>query len=154
MTFRNSCYNYHTMIKIYTSPSCSSCRKVKKWFHEQNIPFVEKNIFAATLNENELKEILIKSENGTEDIISSRSKIVKESGVDLESMTINELINFIRNNPSVLKRPIMVDDNKIQVGYNPEEITVFIPQAKRIAQWACQNCPKLDSCDHIKNEDA
>lgn len=140
------------MIKIYTSPSCSSCRKVKKWFIEQNIPFIEKNIFAATLNENELKEILIKSENGTEDIISPRSKIVKESGVDLESMTIKELIEFIRSNPSVLKRPIMVDDNKIQVGYNPEEITVFIPQAKRLAMWACEQCPKLENCDHKKDE--
>lgn len=142
------------MIKIYTSPSCSSCRKVKKWFNEQNIPYVEKNIFAATLNENELKDILVKSENGTEDIISPRSKIVKESGVNLESMTVKELIDFIRNNPSVLKRPIMVDDNKIQVGYNPEEITVFIPHAKRLAMWACQKCPKIDSCDHIKDEEA
>ena len=141
------------MIKIYTSPSCSSCRKVKKWFKDQNIPYVEKNIFAASLNENELKEILIKSENGTEDIISPRSKIVKESGVDLESMTIKELISFIKNNPSVLKRPIMVDDNKIQVGYNPEEIRVFIPHARRIAEWACQNCPKLESCDHKKDEE-
>lgn len=141
------------MIKIYTSPSCSSCRKVKKWFKDQDIPYVEKNIFAATLNENDLKEILIKSENGTEDIISPRSKIVKESGVDLESMTIKELISFIRENPSVLKRPIMVDDNKIQVGYNPEDIRVFIPHARRLAEWACQNCPKLDSCDHKKDEE-
>lgn len=140
------------MIKIYTSPSCSSCRKVKKWFQEQEIPYVEKNIFAATLNENELKEILIKSENGTEDIISTKSKIVKESGVDLDNMTIKELIEFIRNNPSILKRPIMVDDNKIQVGYNPEDIRVFIPHARRLAEWACENCPHLDSCDHKKDE--
>ena len=140
------------MIKIYTSPSCSSCRKVKKWFNEQNIPYVEKNIFAATLNENELKEILIKSENGTEDIISTRSKIVKESGVDLENMTISELITFIKDNPSILKRPIMVDDNKIQVGYNPEEITVFIPQARRLAELACLSCPKINNCAHKKDE--
>ncbi len=140
------------MIKIYTSPSCSSCRKVKKWFNEQKIPYVEKNIFAATLNENELKEILIKSENGTEDIISTRSKIVKESGVDLENMTISELITFIKDNPSVLKRPIMVDDNKIQVGYNPEEITVFIPQARRLAELACLSCPKINNCAHKKDE--
>ena len=142
------------MIKIYTSPSCSSCRKVKQWFKEQKIPYVEKNIFAATLNENELKEILMKSENGTEDIISSRSKIVKESGVDLESMTIKELIEFIRANPSALKRPIMVDDNKIQVGYNPEDIRVFIPRARRIAEWACQKCPKYTDCDYKQDEEA
>lgn len=140
------------MIKIYTSPSCSSCRKVKKWFKEQKIPFVEKNIFSATLNENELKEILVKSENGTEDIISTRSKVVKDSGVKIEDLTIKELIEFIRQNPSVLKRPIMVDDNKIQVGYNPDDITVFIPQAKRIAAWACETCPQIKDCDHKKDE--
>ena len=140
------------MIKIYTSPSCSSCRKVKKWFQEQEIPFVEKNIFASTLDEKELKDILYKSENGTDDIISPRSKIVKESGVDLDNMSVSELISFIRENPSILKRPIMVDDTKIQVGYNPEDIRVFIPRARRIAEWACEQCPDHDKCQHIKDE--
>ena len=137
------------MIKIYTSPSCSSCRKVKKWFLEQNIPFIEKNIFVATLNEQELTDILMKSENGTDDIISKKSKIVKESGLDIDSMTVKELITFIKDNPSVLKRPIMVDDSKIQVGYNPDEIRVFIPHARRLAEWACKekDCPHYHECD-------
>ncbi len=141
------------MIKIYTSPSCSSCRKVKKWFDEQKIPYVEKNIFVATLNEKELTEILAKTENGTDDIISTRSKIVKENGLDLDNMTIKELIAFIRENPSVLKRPIMIDDRKLQVGYNPDDIRVFIPRAQRIAQWECQagRCPKYEECEHIKD---
>lgn len=139
------------MIKIYTSPSCSSCRKVKKWFDDQEIPYVEKNIFAATLREEELKDILEKSENGTEDIISSRSKIIKESNIDIDSMSVKELIQFIRENPSVLKRPIMVDDRKIQVGYDPEEITVFIPRAKRLANYSCSpdGCPKYMDCEHV-----
>ena len=138
-----------TMIKIYTSPSCSSCRKAKDFFKKEEIPYQEKNIFVATLNDEELKDILTKSENGTEDIISTRSKIIKEKNVDLESMTIKELIAFIRENPSVLRRPIMVDDRKIQVGYNPEEIRVFIPHEKRVAEWSCRkvDCPSYDSCE-------
>ncbi|MBO6262499.1 MAG: transcriptional regulator Spx [Bacilli bacterium] len=138
------------MIKIYTSPSCSSCRKVKKWFMDQDIPFIEKNIFVATLNEKELTDILMKSENGTEDIISTKSKIVKENNLDIDSMTVKELIAFIKDNPSVLKRPIIVDDHRIQVGYNPDEIRSFIPHARRLAEWACKNdnCPKYDECGH------
>lgn len=149
-------YYFITMIRIYTSPSCSSCRKVKAWFKEQKIPFIEKNIFVSALNENELKDILMKSENGTDDIIATKSKIVKESKVDINSMTIKELISFIKENPSVLKRPIMVDDNKIQVGYNPDEIRIFIPQARRLAEWACKHeeCPKYDNCDHGKEKAA
>ena len=106
------------MIKIYTSPSCSSCRKVKKWFEEQNIPFVEKSIFSPTLNVNDLREILEKTENGTEDIISERSKIVQENHIDFEDMKVSELLDFIKENPSVLKRPIIVDTTRIQVGFN------------------------------------
>lgn len=138
------------MIKIYTTPSCSSCRKAKKFFNDENIPYLEKNIFVTDLNEEELKDILMKSENGTDDIISSRSKIIKESGVDLDSMTISELISFIRKNPSILKRPIMVDESKIQVGYNEEEIRVFIPHERRLREWACkkEECPAFSTCNN------
>ncbi|MFA5485481.1 MAG: Spx/MgsR family RNA polymerase-binding regulatory protein [Bacilli bacterium] len=119
------------MIKIYTSPSCSSCRKVKQWFDEQQIPYEEHNIFSASLSEEELKEILYKSENGTEDIISTRSKVIKEKNIDINSLTMSEVVKFIKENPSVLKRPIMVDTNRIQVGYNSEEIMTFIPRERR-----------------------
>ncbi len=141
------------MIKIYTSPSCSSCRKVKKWFEEQQIPFEERNIFNAALDPVELKEILFKSENGTEDIISERSKIVKEKKVNVEDMTISEMISFIRENPSVLKRPIVVNDRRIQVGYNEEEIRSFIPQARRIFEKHCNadECPDFNSCPHARD---
>lgn len=128
------------MIKIYVSPSCSSCKKVKKWFDDQKIPYEEKNIFGSNLKEEELKDILLKSENGTSDIISKRSKVIKENNVDVDDMTISEMISFIRKNPSVLKRPIMVDDHRIQVGYNKEEITTFIPRARRFQQIYCDTC--------------
>ena len=139
------------MIKIYTSPSCSSCRKVKKWFEEKNIPFVEKSIFSPNLNVNDLREILEKTENGTEDIISERSKIVQENHIDFEDMKVSELLDFIKENPSVLKRPIIVDTTRIQVGFNDEEIRSFIPAARRIAEFACskENCPKFETCEHL-----
>lgn len=144
------------MIVIYTSPSCSSCRKVKKWFEEQKIPYREKNIFSTALNSEELKNLLKNSENGTEDIISTRSKIIKEGNIDIDSMSINELVEFIKKNPSILKRPIITSDHKMQVGYNEEEITLFIPKARRIAMMACprsqlcEGCPG-EMCEENKN---
>ena len=113
------------------------------------IPFKEKNIFGSVLNPAELKDILAKSENGTDDIISKRSNIIKNSNIDIDSMSINELIQFIKENPSILKRPIIVDDRRIQVGYNSEEIRTFIPAAKRIAM---RNCPHSEHCDNCKKE--
>lgn len=126
------------MIRIYTAPSCASCRKVKAWLKEHNIPYVEKNIFSTLLREDELRELLERSENGTDDIISKRSKIMKEGNVDIDDMSVNELIKFIQENPSILKRPIIIDERRFQVGYNAEEIRAFIPRELR----------KLAECDH------
>jgi len=144
------------MIKVYTTPSCSSCRKAKKFFDKEKIPYLEKNIFVSELNENELKDMLEKSENGTDDIISKRSKVIQEKKVNVDGMTISQLIKFIRENPSVLKRPIMVDDTKVQVGYNEEEITVFIPHEKRLKEWSCKktDCPAFSTCKDENNAKA
>ena len=119
------------MIRIYTAPSCASCRKVKAWIKENDLPFVEKNIFSTSLHKEELQELLARSENGTDDIISKRSKVIKEQNIDVEDMSVNELISFIQDNPSILKRPIMLDDRRFQVGYNSEEIRAFIPRNLR-----------------------
>ena len=136
------------MIRIFVSPSCSSCRKVKKWFDEQRIPYELVNIFSPSFSSNDIKELIVKSENGTDDIISKRSKIVQEQDIDFDEMTISQLIEFIRKNPSILKRPIIVDDHRLQVGYNEEEISTFIPMAQRIAQLACtKECPNWGKCD-------
>lgn len=119
------------MIKLYTAPSCASCRKAKQWLKENDIPYVEKNIFATNLRKEELQELLERSENGTDDIISKRSKVIKDNLVDVEDMTVNELITFIQDNPSILKRPIMLDERRFQVGYNSEEIRAFMPRDLR-----------------------
>ena len=75
------------MIVVYTSPGCASCRKVKQWLKDRNLKFIEKNIFSTLLNENEIRHLLMRSENGTEDIISKRSKIIQERQIDVEEMS-------------------------------------------------------------------
>ncbi len=134
------------MITIYYSPSCSSCRKVRKWFDEQHIPYVAKDIFSS-LTENDIKNLIVKSIDGTDEIISRRSKIIQENHIDFDSMKVSELVAFIKKNPSVLKRPIIVDDKRLQVGYNEEEIDIFLPQARRMAYMFCKECPKHDDCE-------
>lgn len=134
------------MIKLYTSPSCSSCRKVKKYFKQYNIEYVEKNILTTPLTKDDIFKMLINSENGFDDIISTRSNIFKEKGAEIEKMKMHDLIEFIINNPSVLKRPIIVTDYEIQVGYNDDDIELFLPQEIRDRE--CVNCKEPDKCEY------
>ncbi len=137
------------MITIYTSPSCLSCRKVKKYFNDNNIKFNEKNIFTNRLTREDIMKMLINSENGFEDIISLRSKVFKELNVDIEAMNLQELITFIIDHPSILKRPIIVTDKDIQVGYNEEDITLFLPPEIRHCPFS--GCLGTSSCEYDKN---
>lgn len=144
------------MIRIYISPSCSSCRKVKEWFKEQNIPFETKSILSGQLTKKDIKDIIKKTLDGTDEIISKRSKVIKENNIDIDSMSFNELVDFIYENPSCLKRPIIVTDSRIQVGYNSEEIRSFIPKARRIFRENCtpENCPDYYTCkDRLSREE-
>ncbi len=139
------------MLVIYTSPGCASCRKAKQWLKDHDMPFTEKNIFSTILNEKEIRFLLERSENGTDDIISKRSKIIRDSGIDIESMSINELVRFVQLNPSVLKRPIMMDERRFMVGYDDEEIGVFVPaQLRTLQDSLCPECPEYDTCGKVR----
>lgn len=116
------------MILLYSSPGCASCRKVRQWLKDNNLKFTEKNIFTSKLSDEEIKHLLMRSVNGTDDIISKRSKVMKESKLDLGDLTMKELITFIQRHPSALKRPIVMSDNSFLVGYDDEEINTFLPK--------------------------
>ena len=141
------------MIVVYTSPGCASCRKVKKWLKDHDLKFIEKNIFTTLLNETEITHLLQRSENGTEDIISKRSKIIQESKIDLDSMSITQLVDFVRKNPSVLKRPIILDEKNFQVGFDEEEIDAFIPdELRKLASNVFnKECPNWEGCQKVRN---
>lgn len=119
------------MISLYTTPSCTSCRKARAWLTENELPFKERNIFSDPLNSDELMEILSLTKNGTGDIISTRSKVYQKLDIDLEELKLEELLSLIEQYPNLLKRPIILDENKLQVGYNEEDIRKFVPRNLR-----------------------
>ncbi|SDQ50959.1 transcriptional regulator SpxA [Carnobacterium viridans] len=119
------------MVTLYTSPSCTSCRKARAWLEENNITYKERNIFSEPLTIGEIKSILRMTEDGTEEIISTRSKVFQELNVDLDDLPLNELFDLIQDNPGLLRRPIMVDEKRLQVGYNEDEIRRFLPREVR-----------------------
>lgn len=119
------------MVTLYTSPSCTSCRKARAWLKEHNIPFSERNIFSEPLNINEIKQILQMTEDGTEEIISKRSKVYQDLNVDLDDLPLKTLFDLIQKNPGLLRRPIIMDEKRLQVGYNDDEIRRFLPREVR-----------------------
>jgi regulatory protein spx len=104
------------------------------WFNSYGVPFEEHNILTQPMTAEDLKSILAKTENGTEDIISTRSKVFQKLNVDVDELTMNQLISLISEHPSLLRRPIIVDEKRMQIGFNEDEIRAFLPRSYRQAE--------------------
>ena len=122
------------MINLYLSPSCTSCRKARAWLDSYGVAYEEHNILTQPMTSDDLKAILSKTENGTEDIISTRSKVFQKLNVDVDDLTINQLLVLISEHPSLLRRPIIMDDKRMQIGFNEDKIRAFLPRSYRQAE--------------------
>lgn len=118
-------------VKIYTQSSCSSSRKAIKWLKENNIPYVEKRISSQPLTLAEFKNILRMTEDGTDEIIATNSNDFKKLDVEIDQLSIQELYELIKEHPRLLRSPILIDEKRLQVGYNEMDIRRFIPRKVR-----------------------
>ncbi|MGX7075688.1 transcriptional regulator SpxA [Globicatella sanguinis] len=124
------------MVTLYVTPSCTSCRKARAWLEENNIPYQERNIFTEPLTLNEIKAILRMTEEGTEDIVSTRSKAYAELNIDISEMPLNDFFDLVQKEPGLLRRPIMIDEKRLQIGFNEDEIRRFLPREVRALELA------------------
>lgn len=121
-------------VTIYGA-ACSSTRKAKQWFSKHGVKYVERNIIKEPLTVSELQGILRMTVDGTDEIISTRSKIYKDLDLDIEILPLQELLELIHEHPRLLRSPIMVDEKRLQVGYHEEDIRQFLPRKTREYQW-------------------
>ena len=119
------------MVTLYTTPSCGSCRKAKAWLEEHQIDYIERNILSHPLTIDEIKSILRMTEEGTSEIISTNSKAYQDLKVDIETLPLNQLYKLIIEHPTMVRRPIILDEKRLQVGYNEDEIRRFLPRKIR-----------------------
>lgn len=120
------------MITIYTSHNSNSSRKAKAWLRKYQLPFIEQNVFTAPLSYTAFKEILARTENGTTDIISTRSKAYRQLKPLLDDdLSLRQLYDLIRDYPGLLRRPLIIDERRLQIGYNVDDIRQFLPSKIR-----------------------
>ncbi|EHL95177.1 Spx/MgsR family RNA polymerase-binding regulatory protein [Lentilactobacillus parafarraginis] len=121
------------MLNLYVAPSSASSRKARKWLMDHGIDFKERNITRIPLNADEIKRILRLTENGSEDIISTRSNAFRKLHVNLDSLTVSQLIELMVQHPDLIRRPLIFNDEQLQVGFSEEDIRSFLPRSVREA---------------------
>ncbi|KRL68630.1 ArsC family transcription regulator [Lentilactobacillus diolivorans DSM 14421] len=119
------------MLSLLITPSSTSSRKARKWLVDHDIPFNERNMARHPLNGDEIKELLSLTENGCWDLVSRQSETFKRLNVGIEKLHLSQFIELLVAHPQILKRPILVDHEKLQIGFNEDEIRSFLPRELR-----------------------
>ncbi|PUB12581.1 Spx/MgsR family transcriptional regulator [Paenisporosarcina sp. OV554] len=58
-------------VEFYTYPSCTSCRKTKKWLIDNQVIFEERHLFRQTPTVEELKLLLTLTSEGLDEILAT-----------------------------------------------------------------------------------
>jgi Arsenate reductase and related proteins, glutaredoxin family len=120
------------MIRLYYGSSSTSSRMAYAWFKNRALEIsIRKTKY---ISKEDLLHILRLSNNGFSDILKSGNKSTSKIQQKIEllkEMKFNDGLNYIMENPEVLRVPIIFDEKKLLIGYNSEEIRKFTPALYR-----------------------
>lgn len=104
-------------------PKCSTCQKAKKWLDEHNIEYTQRHIAEDNPSYEELKEWYDESGLPLKKFFNTSGMLYKEMQLKdkLPSMPEEEQLELLASNGMLVKRPIVVKDNIVLVGFKEAE---------------------------------
>ena len=103
-------------------PKCSTCKKAKKWLEENNIEFIDRNIVEETPTVQELNAWFKESGQEMKKWFNTSGLKYKELNLKekLSTMTKKEQIELLASDGMLIKRPLLVSDKGIFIGFREE----------------------------------
>ena len=104
-------------------PKCSTCQKAKKWLESNNIEFEDRHIVEETPTVGELKKWIPTSNKDIKSWFNTSGLKYKELNLKekLSEMTEEEKIKLLASDGMLIKRPLIVSDDKILIGFKEQE---------------------------------
>ena len=113
------------MIKIYHNPRCSKSRQGLEILEKSGKEFEVVRYLDAVPSPEELTEIIRLLNITPIQLVRKTEKIWKENFKGKE-LTDTEVISAMVNNPKLIERPIVINNNKAVIGRPPENILPLI----------------------------
>lgn len=104
-------------------PKCSTCQKAKKWLDEHNVEYTERHIVESNPSYEELKLWHEKSGLALKKFFNTSGLFYKELQLKdkLPEMSEEEQLKLLATKGMLVKRPIVVEGDKVLVGFRESE---------------------------------
>ena len=106
-------------MKFICYPKCTTCQKAKKWLDDNNVEYELRDIKLNNPTFEELKEWHEKSGLPLKKFFNTSGLLYKslELKNKLPQMTDDEMLNLLSTDGMLVKRPLLVNENFVLVGF-------------------------------------
>lgn len=104
-------------------PKCTTCQKAKKWLDAQGIHYTDRAIKDDNPTYEELKAWHAKSGLPLRKFFNTSGLLYKSMQLKdkLPAMSEEEQLRLLASDGMLVKRPIIVDEDKVLIGFKPDE---------------------------------
>ena len=113
------------MITFIQYPKCSTCRRAKKHLEDAGIAFQDRHIVEENPTEEELAKWIGMSGLPVKKFFNTSGMKYKELGLKdrLPDMSEEEQIRLLAGDGMLVKRPLLIDGERVLVGFKEKEWT-------------------------------
>lgn len=104
-------------------PKCTTCKRAKAWLDENGVEYSDRNIKEQNPTYDELKLWHEKSGLPLKKFFNTSGLLYKEMALKdkLQNMSEEEQLRLLSSDGMLVKRPLVITDDKVIVGFRPEE---------------------------------
>ncbi|SFX82401.1 arsenate reductase family protein [Ruminococcus sp. XPD3002] len=104
-------------------PKCTTCKKAQKWLEDKKLSFDIRDIKENNPTADELKEWFAKSGLPLKRFFNTSGLLYKSMELKdkLPDMTEEEQIKLLASDGMLVKRPILINGDKVLVGFKEKE---------------------------------
>lgn len=104
-------------------PKCSTCKKARKFLEEKGVTFEDRDIKEQNPTVDELKEWIAKSGLPVKKFFNTSGMLYRQMELKdkLPNMSEQEMIELLATDGMLVKRPILVSEDKVLVGFRQAE---------------------------------
>lgn len=108
-------------------PKCSTCQKAKKWLDENGIKYEDRHIVEQNPTAEELTKWIKQSGFEIKKFFNTSGLKYKELNLKekLPNMSDNEKIKLLASDGMLVKRPILISDKVVLLGFKEKEWEVL-----------------------------
>lgn len=110
------------MITALLYNSCTSCRKTEDVLKDADVEYEKREYFKDRFTVDELRSLLASVGLTASDVISKRSRVYKERNLEKANLSDDEILELMVEEPTLLRRPIVINDGKVVVGHNEAKL--------------------------------